>query len=55
MNIKLLKKKIKINLCKFDLANKFLTNRSINIHKKKISVIESKLKSKINCSKIVHN
>lgn len=40
-------KKIKVKLCRFNLFNKLITIRSINIHKKKISAIEKKLKSKV--------
>lgn len=40
-------KKIKIELCRFNLANKLITNRSIKIHKKKFNKIEQSFRKKI--------
>jgi len=40
-------KKLKIELCRINLINKFFTNRSIAIHKKKIHAIEETYKKKV--------
>lgn len=40
-------KKIKINLCKFEIFNKIITDRSIELHKKKINNLEKKFKGRL--------
>jgi len=40
-------KKIKINLCKYQIANKYITNRSIKVHIKKINKIEKYFENRL--------